>query len=155
MYSSIEFITTQGTVSVKTLADLADKVNKPGNIDAQKTVDFIHGAIAGADDLINTYLRAVYSGPLPLVNPPTVIRRASAEMTLYTLWQSLNKKDEDNPFADRNKFWLRWLSDIAVGKAVLELNEPGGGRTDSGASAYNPRSYSDRVFSPERLRGRY
>lgn len=153
MYSDIEFITTQGVASVKTLADLADKVNKPGNIADPLTIGNIEGAIKRADDQIDSFLRAVFSGTLPLADPPVVLRSASAEIAVYLLWQSTSCPEEENPLGARNKYWLRWLEDLAKGIVVLDLGA--GGETNTSFNAHNPRQYSDRKFSPETLGGRF
>lgn len=149
MYSDIAYITGKGVVSEQSLANLADKVNKPGDIDDALTIANIEGAVARADGLIDSYLRAVYSGDLPLASPPETVRDASAEIAVYLLWQSTSVSHEDNPLAEAYDRWMRWLRDLAKGVAVLDL--PSGETNPSSGCGFN-KTYEDRRFKPETLR---
>ncbi|MDQ3024850.1 MAG: DUF1320 domain-containing protein [bacterium] len=77
-----------------TLAGLGDKVNRPGDLEDSATIANINGAIQRADELIDSYIRGVYNGVLPLASVPGVIRGASAEIAGYLLWQSTNVPDD-------------------------------------------------------------
>ena len=150
MYSDITYITSQGVISEQSLANLADKVNKPGDIADALTIANIEGAIARADSLIDSYLRAVYSGDLPLTSPPETVRNVSAEIAVYYLWESTNVSHDDNPRADAYDRSLSWLRDLAKGLVVLDL--PGGETNPVSGCASNGR-YEDRTFSPATLKG--
>ena len=152
MYSDITYITSQGVAGEQSLANLADKVNKPGDITDAATIANIEGAIARADGVIDSYLRAVYSGDLPLASPPETVRNVSAEIAVYYLWESTNVSHDDNPRASAYDDALRWLRDIAAGKAVLDLP---GGETNPAAGCESNGRYADRQFSPVTLRGRF
>jgi phage gp36-like protein len=150
VYSDIDFITTQGVLSEESLAGLADKVNTPGDIAAPATIANIEGAITRADEWIDSYLRAVYDGTLPLASPPGVIRTASAEVACYLLWQSTSCPHDENPLRGRYEHWERWLKDLARGTVVLGLDS--GDTNTSFATGYS-RTYADRRFSPDTLKG--
>jgi phage gp36-like protein len=151
-YSDITYITGKGVISELSLANLADKVNKPGVITDPLTIANIEGAIARADGLIDSYLRAVYSGDLPLASPPETVSNASAEIAVYLLWESTNVSHDDNPRAEAYDRAMEWLRNLAKGVVVLDL--PTGETNPTAGCASNGR-YSDRQFSPDTLRGKF
>lgn len=122
-YSDKDYLTDQGVIGETTLANLADKVNKPGQIAAAATLANIAGAIDSADRLIDTYLRRIYDGTLPLTTVPDVIARCSAELACYYLWQSANYADDVNPMADAESRQIGWLRDLSKGLVVLDLED--------------------------------
>jgi phage gp36-like protein len=150
-YSDIAYITTQGVTSSTSLANLADKVNKPGVIAAAATIANIVGAIARADDIIDSYIRGVYDGVLPLVTPPETVRTASAEIAVYLLWQSVGVDEDVNPWTDRFKYWVDFFTKVAKGVIVLDLPS---GKTNPASSCNYNREYADREFSPDTMKGR-
>ncbi len=110
----------------------------------------IEGAIARADDLIDSYLRGIYDGVLPLASPPQSVIAASAEIAVFLLWQSTSCPEDENPLLGAYKRHMQWLRDVSSGKAVLDLT---GGQTNPNASASYKGDYADRQFSPATLRG--
>ena len=148
MYSDSTYITSNGVIGEPTLAGLADKVNSPGSIAAQATIDNINGAIQRADALIDSYIRSVYNGVLPLATVPETIKSASAEIAGYLLWQSTNVPHEENPLADKYDAWLKWLTQLAKGIVVLDLGDY---ETDRPTLTRTGRTYADRQFTPEKL----
>jgi len=145
---------TSGVTDSQTLANLADKVNAPGVITDAACIANIEGAIARADSLIDSYLRGIYSGDLPLTSPPEEIQTASAEIAVFLLWLSTSRPDEDNPWLGAYKRQMQFLRDVASGRAVLDLE--GGDTNPVMSCGYNEDcTYDKRQFSPGTMRGRF
>lgn len=68
----------------------------------------------------DAYLGKVYS--LPLSSPPAIIKAKVIDMAVYGLARNHGLLTDD--IKDRNKDALRFLRDLAEGKASLGLDEP-------------------------------
>ena len=151
-YSNIAYILSLGVTSEEVLAGLADKVNDPADINAPAAISNVEGCISRADALIDSALRTIHSGPFPLASPPMEVQTCSAEMALYLLWASTEIPHDENPRAEMWDFYNKWLSDIARGLKTLDL---GGAPTNTPTVTRTRKTYADREFSPDTLRGRF
>lgn len=99
------------------LSDLdRDGTEDPGVVDA---------AIVDAEAEVNSYLQSRYS--VPLAAPvPSRLRAVALDVTTYRLFAARGLSDEgaDKVVRQRYEDALRWLRDVAAGRASLPL--PGG-----------------------------
>lgn len=98
--------------------------------------EYLSEAIAGADDLIDSYLINV-AEDLPLADPPPVIRQYSYYIALYYLHDRIQYNDIPERVKDNYDLAINWLKDVASGKATVPgLPEPEADATESNFIEY-------------------
>ena len=85
-YIAYTYLYGSGLITQENLANLVDKTNDPGQLDAP-ALAIIAEAIAAVDSVVDSHISVVYSGALPLTSPPNSVKRCVAIGTLYQLWQ--------------------------------------------------------------------
>lgn len=143
-YCDVAYLQT--VIDPQVLADIADHVNRPGNIADATTLANIDAAIKRADELIDSHLRTVYSGTLPTTTVPDVIQSCSADLTISYLWDGKTTIPEE--WKEKREKWLKWLRDLAKGLVTVDL--PGEASVGVHGVGYN-KDYDDREFSPEEI----
>lgn len=94
------------------LIELTDRADPPtGTIDAA----VVAGALADAAEVINSYIGRRYD--LPLAETPAVLRRVAADIARFYL----HKDDPIEAARNAHAEALKWLKDLAEGRAVLDL----------------------------------
>lgn len=116
-----------------------DEVIRSSDRDADGVADVgvVERAIADADGEIDSYLGTKYQVPLDPV--PGIVVTASATIAMYRL--SFDAGTLTDEKRRRYEDLIRWLRDVAAGKAVLD---PGVGGKSSGGVRYStePREYT-------------
>ena len=129
-YSTIDTITLQfGAAEVLLVSDR----DKDGNAD----VGVVAQAISDADGEIDSYLGVKYQVP---INPvPAIVVTASATIAMYRMSYDAGTLTDEK--RRRYEDLIRWLRDVASGKAVLD---GGNGTKSSGGVRYfsEPREYT-------------
>lgn len=151
-YSDAAYIVSSGTMSEADLAGLFASAD-----DTTPTLAEVSAAIAGAiapgDAFIDSCLRRVYSGTLPLASPPEEIKKASAILLAYEGWSRRITDPDENPFRARWKQQTDWLKGIAQGLYALDLSAEAGGTSPVPSRASNRGlSASDRTMTPVLLK---
>ena len=151
-YSDAAYVVSSRTMSEEELAGLFTPAGTDPVLDAPTTA-LIASAIAPGDALIDGYLRAFYSGALPLVSPPQEIKKASAIILAYEAWQGRNTDPDANPFRTRFKEIMAWLRDLAAGRARLDLSaEAEGDESVPSRSGNRGLDADDRTFTAARMK---
>lgn len=135
--------TMQSRFGVDELIQLTDPDNR-GNIDAAVMAQ----AIADADGLIESYIvRAV---ALPLTEIPANLSRAAADITRFYLYRD----DPPENVQKRYDEAVRWLKDVAAGKATLGVAADGK-EVDEATEvvAVTSVTVADRAISDDTLAG--
>lgn len=147
-YSNVAYL--ESIIDPEVLANIADHVNNPGNIADPVTIANIDAAIATADEMIDSYIRTVYSGtlPVPASSVPGVIQSCSGYLAICELWQS--KSNLPDVWEAHCKKWMKWLKDLGAGRVTIDL--PGEAAVGVHGLGFN-KNYSDRQFSPEEIAG--
>lgn len=121
------------------LIELTDRADPPtGQIDA--TV--VAGALGDADELVNSYVAKRYD--LPLVAVPAALTRVAADLARFFL----HKDDPSDTVEKAYQAALKFLGDVAQGKAVLDV----AGSEPSSAPAGVSHSAPGRVFTTDSLK---
>lgn len=105
--------------------------------DGVADVGVVDRAIADADAEIDSYLGTKY--PVPLNPVPGIVVTASATIAMYRMSYDSGTLTEEK--RRRYEDLIRWLRDVAAGKAVLD---GGVGEKSSGGVRYfsEPREYT-------------
>lgn len=129
-YSTLATITEQ--FGAKEVLRVSDR-DKDGVAD----VGVVDRAIADADAEIDSYIGTKYKVPLDPV--PGIVVTASATIAMYRMSYDVGSLTEEK--RRRYEDLIRWLRDVASGKAVLD---PGVGGQSSGGVRYStePREYT-------------
>ena len=152
-YCDKDYLVNNGLIGEQALADLADFINSPGVITADATLANIAGAIAQADAEIDSYLRPVFSGDLPLTVPPQEIKSASAVLALYNLWAAKDRVSE--VLENRRRTTILWLRDVARGVVALQLDDDDGGTQVPSSGIVTNKTADDRKFKVSDMWGRF
>jgi phage gp36-like protein len=114
--------------------------------DGAEDAGVVDQALTDASELIDSYLASKYTLPLPLPNAPAVLTQMAVDIAFYKLCQGAAALTDE--IKDRNTQALRWLRDVADGRAALgEVPEPA--RIDAGVTVVS----NDRQFTRGKLRG--
>jgi len=124
-----------------TLIQLTDDAGA-GTVDDSR----VTRAIADADAEIDSYCGVRYSVPLSPV--PPVIRKGSVDIAVYNLYARRRGAPEDRK--DRYNDAIRFLRDVAAGKASLGADDPDGAPGGGNAPSID---YSDRIFTRDKMSG--
>jgi len=120
------------------LLQLADR-----DLDDAVDAAVVDGALADADELINTYIRKQYK--LPLATAPDRLVKLAADIARYNLHEEVPTEHVTKAYDDALKF----LKDIAAGRAELDV---AGVEPEAQGDAVKI-SASDRVFTSDTMEG--
>lgn len=145
-YSDVAYL--ESIIDPTVLANIADHVNTPGQIADPVTIANIDAAIATADEMIDSFIRAVYSGtlPVPAASVPGIIQSCSGYLAICELWQSTSNVPE--VWEKHCEKWMKWLRDLGAGRVTIDL--PGEAAVGVHTLGFN-KTYDDRQFSPEKI----
>ena len=103
----------------------------------------VAGALADADEVINSYLGRRYD--LPLATTPAALKRVAADVARFLLY----KDDPTEAVQNAHDGALAWLKDVSAGKAVLDI----AGEEAAPAEATVQIASQDKLFGRDKLEG--
>lgn len=116
------------------------------NLEEENTFQIVdrvlNAALAYADSLIDSYLRAKYV--LPLASVPAVLIDTACDLARFRLW--VQKPSE--AVSERNSQALSFLKSVASGAAALVVAAPAESPAPQGGPVVQA---GDRVFTPDTL----
>lgn len=140
-YSTITDIDEQLDESV--LIGLTDDENT-GSVNTGR----VDRAIADADAEIDAYCGGRY--PVPFTEAAPMVRKLSVDIALYNLFSRRSAAGVPSERKDRHDAAIRFLRDVAQGRASLGSDAPAASDDDGPAAS---RSADDRIFTLTTMEG--
>jgi phage gp36-like protein len=149
-YIDIDYLA--GLAGSTELAKIAARQGGTADLGNPTTIATIEQAIERVSRIVDTYLRPVYSGILPLASVPEELKDAVAWLSFIDLREATERLSEVH--AEKKLSIERWLSRLAAGKVQLDL-EGDGDYTTPDTGINSNLTYEDRRFSRDTLENKF